>query len=99
MIVQIVGIVADPQKQRDLGAALKSLQGPIQVEKGCLSCVIYHAWSNPNTLYLESRWKTAADLIEHIRSASYKRLILLMELGREAPRIEFLTVSEVLEHA
>lgn len=95
MIVQIVGIVARPDNQGELGKALSSMLGPTQVEKGCLSCLLYQAWSNPNVLYMESRWETAADLIQHIRSDNYKRLILLMELGDEAPKIEFLTVTEV----
>lgn len=95
MIVQIVGIVARPDNQGELGKALCSLLGPTQVEKGCLSCLLYQAWSNPNVLYIESRWETNADLIKHIRSDNYKRLILLMELGDEAPTVEFLTVTEV----
>jgi len=95
VIVQIVGIVARQDNRGELGKALSSLLGPTQVERGCLSCLLYKAWSNPNVLYIESRWETAADLIQHIRSDNYKRLILLMELGDEAPTIEFLTVTEV----
>jgi len=95
MIIGLVGIVASPEKREDLGRALFSLLGPIQVEPGCLSCILYQDWSDANVLYIESRWETLNDLIHHILSDTYKRLLLLIELGVEPPTIEFLTVSEV----
>lgn len=95
MIIELVGIVSSPEKSGELGRALSSLLGRTQVQPGCLSCLLYQDWSDENVLYLESRWETPNDLLHHIRSDSYKWLLLLIELGIEPPSIEFLTVSEV----
>jgi quinol monooxygenase YgiN len=95
MIIEWVGIVASPNDRGELGRVLHSLLGPIQVKPGCISCLIYQDWVDENVLYIESRWETLNDLIHYIRSDTYKRLLLLMELGVEPPTIEFLTVTEV----
>jgi quinol monooxygenase YgiN len=95
MIIELVGIIASPRNRAELGRALSSLLGPTQAEPGCISCLLYQDWSDANVLYLESRWNTLSDLIHHIRSDRYKRLLLLMELGVETPTIEVLTVTDV----
>jgi quinol monooxygenase YgiN len=95
MIIELVGIVAPPEKCEELGKALSYLSGPTRVEPGCLSCLLYRDCSDANVIYIESRWETLNDLIHHISSDAYKKLLLLMELGAEPPAIEFLTVTEV----
>ena len=95
MIIELVGIVAPPEKREELGRALSYLIGPTQVEPGCLSCLLYQDWLDANVIYIESRWETLNDLTRHICSDAYKRLLLLMELGAEPPAIEFFTVTEV----
>jgi quinol monooxygenase YgiN len=95
MIIELVGIVAPPEKRDELCKVLSSWLEPTRVEPGCLSCLLYQDWSDANVLYIESRWETLNDLIYHIGSDRYKRLLLLMEMGVEQPTIEFLTVSEV----
>jgi quinol monooxygenase YgiN len=95
MIIELVGIVASPKNGTELGKALSSLLGPTRAEPGCLSCLLYQDWFDTNVLYIESRWATLDNLIHHVRSDNYKRLLLLMELGAEPPNIEFLTVNDV----
>jgi len=95
MIIELVGIVASTKNRTELGEALCSLLEPTRAEPGCLSCLIYQNWADTNVLYIESRWATLDNLINHIRSDKYKWLLLLMELGVEPPTIEFLTVSDV----
>lgn len=94
MIIELLGFVAPPDKRTDLHQALHSLLGPTRVTPGCVECRLYQE-SDTKTHYLESRWETSDDLIRHIQSDAYKRLLLLMELGADAPSIEFLTVSDV----
>src|SRR5262245_3267419 len=83
LIVQLVGIIAPTEIREQLGRALSSMLGPTQVEPGCLSCLLYRDLSDANVIYIESRWETLNDLIHHICSDAFKRLLLLMELGAE----------------
>jgi hypothetical protein len=44
---------------------------------------------------MEARWDSQADLIRHLQSDIYKRLLLLIELSPAPPAFEFFTVVEV----
>jgi len=94
MIIEHLGFVAPPDKRTDLYKALFASLGPTRVKPGCVGCNLFQD-SDTKTYHLESRWETTEDLIRHIRSDAYKRLLLLMELGADAPSIEFFTVSEI----
>ena len=95
MVIAIVNIKASSDKYGELRNALFSLSGPTEAEAGCKSCQLYQDVSDACALRIETRWTTQADLLRHIRSDGYKRLLLLMELGSEQPTIEFCTVSEL----
>jgi quinol monooxygenase YgiN len=93
MVIAVVDIRPFPDKREELRRGLSSLSGPTEAEMGCTSCELYHDLSDPSVLRVESRWKTEGDLVRHIRSETYKKLLLLMELGSEPPTVEFLKVS------
>ena len=94
MIIELLGFVAPPDKHTNLYQTLYSSLGPTRVKQGCLECRLYHD-ADADKHYLESRWSTEDDLIRHVQSDAYKKLLLLMELGATAPSIEFFTVAEV----
>jgi quinol monooxygenase YgiN len=95
MVIAIVNIKASSGKYGELREALFSLSGPTEAEAGCKSCQLYQGVSDECALRIETRWATQADLLRHIRSDGYKKLLLLMELGSEQPTVEFYTVSEL----
>ena len=80
MIIELLGFVAPPDKHTNLYQTLYSSLGPTRVKQGCLECRLYHD-ADADKHYLESRWSTEDDLIRHVRSDAYKKLLLLMELG------------------
>jgi len=42
-----------------------------------------------------ARWETHKDLVRHLQSDVYKKLLLLMELGTTPPVLEFFNVLEI----
>jgi len=46
-------------------------------------------------MYLLARWETQRDLIRHLQSDTYKRLLLLMELSTAPPVVEFFNVLQI----
>jgi len=94
MIIESLGLVARQENRREVQAALSFLLGPTRVESGCVSCQLYQDVSNPNGFHFECLWKTEEDCARHLRSELYKQLLILMELGAEAPSVQFHTVSE-----
>lgn len=95
MVIAIVDIKASFEKREELRRALSSLSGPTEAEAGCTSCHLYLEVSDSGRFRVESRWRKKSDLLRHIQSDTYKRLLLMMELGVEPPVVEFYTVSEL----
>jgi quinol monooxygenase YgiN len=95
MIIEQLNISVPRGKTTELGRALASLIGPTRIESGCLSCRLFRDWQAPDELVVEANWATLEDLIRHLQSETYKRLLLLMELGRMPPKLQFCSVQEV----
>jgi quinol monooxygenase YgiN len=93
MVIAIVDIKSSLEKREELRRALCSLLGQTEAERGCTSCQLYQEVPDSGVLRIESRWIATSDLLRHIRSDSYKRMLLLMELGTEPPSVEFYMVS------
>jgi quinol monooxygenase YgiN len=94
MVFAVVRIRVLAEKSEELRRALCSLLGQTGAQAGCTSCDVYQSPID-DSLRLESRWKTQNDLVRHIRSDTYRRLLLLMELGSEKPMIEFYTATSL----
>ncbi len=94
MIIESVRIAATPAKCEQLHRALAAWAGPTSVESGCLSCRIFKETGGRQAYCYQAQWKTQDDLLRHIRTEHYKRLLVLMELGTEPPLVEFHTVTE-----
>jgi len=95
MIIERVSIFAPQGRAQQLGRAVASLVGPIQVQPGCLSCRLFRGWHDSDELFLEAKWATTDELIRHLQSETYKQLLLLMELSAMPPLLHFYTVQEV----
>jgi quinol monooxygenase YgiN len=95
MIIELMSVSVSPKKKQKLGRALGSLVGPTQVQRGCLSCHLFESLPKQDSLQLEARWECQEDLIRHLQSEDYKRLLILMELSTTPPVVEFLYVAEV----
>lgn len=94
MVIEQLSISALDGREQELGIALLSLIGPIKVEQGCLSCHLLRTWPMQDRFQVEARWNSETDLVCHLQSDTYKRLLLLMELSATPPVVEFLTVFE-----
>ena len=94
MVIEWVRIVVPPTKGEQIQRALSAWAGPTGVEAGCLNCRILQESGNAQAFCYEARWKSRGDLLQHIRSEHYKRLLMLLDLSSEPPTVEFHTVME-----
>jgi len=78
-----------------IGSALACVVGPTQVQPGCLSCRLFQNWQDPDEFLIEVKWEAVDGLMSHLRSDTYKHLLLLMELSPSPPVLQFYTVEEV----
>ncbi len=94
MIIESVRIVVAPAKREQLRRALAAWTGPTAVESGCMSCRMLQEGSDLDAFCYEAKWRSRDDLLRHLRSEHYKRLLLLMDIGTGPPVVEFHTVAE-----
>jgi quinol monooxygenase YgiN len=87
--------IAPLAKQRtEVLEILKSIQGPITAQPGCLSCDIYTEIDSGGSILFSEQWESEAALQEHILSGVYLRILSAAELSRKAPEIRFHRVSD-----
>jgi quinol monooxygenase YgiN len=104
LIIESLRIVVHPAKVEEVRRALAAWIGPTQVESGCTNPRILQEAGQPHSFCYEAQWENEDDLMRHLRSEHYKRLLVLMDLGDEAPVVEFHTVNEtkgldLIQHA
>jgi quinol monooxygenase YgiN len=104
LIIESLRIVVHPARVEEVRRALAAWIGPTQVESGCTNPRILQEAGQPHSFCYEAQWESEDDLMRHLRSEHYKRLLVLMDLGDEAPVVEFHTVSEtkgldLIQHA
>ena len=95
MIIELMRISISQAPEDRLGDALELLVGPIRVQPGCLECRLLKPLPTEERMYVLACWETQRDLIRHLQSDSYKRLLLLMELSAGPPVVEFFNVLEI----
>jgi len=94
VIIESVRIAVMPAKCGQMLRALQAWAGPTAVEPGCLSCRILEEVSAPQAVCYQAHWTAQEDLLRHLRTEHYKKLLGLIELGISSPLIEFHTVTE-----
>ena len=94
MIIESVRIVVRPAMYEELRRALIAWVGPTEVEPGCIKCQILQEANDPQVFSYGAHWRSEHDLLRHVRSEHYKRLLALMDLGDRPPLVEFHTVGE-----
>jgi quinol monooxygenase YgiN len=94
LIIESVRIPVTPTRREQLRRALTAWVGPAEVAPGCISSRILQEENDPKAFCYEAQWRTQDDLLRHLRSEHYKRLLVLIDLGSEPPLIEFHTVTE-----
>jgi quinol monooxygenase YgiN len=93
MIIGTVRIVPARDPSLEALDVLKSIQGPVLAEPGCVAFDIYEEQSADRAIVLVERWETRAALEAHLRSDAYRRVLAAIELSGAQPGVRFDYVS------
>ena len=93
MIQATVTIVAHRSQRKGVLEALRSLLTPASGEEGCLRRRLSEDIETKGSFTFVEEWATSADFQRRLRSASYLRLLQIMELSAEPPEVRFLEVA------
>lgn len=86
-------MIARRGEQTRLLAALRSMLERTRMLPGCCCFHLSQDVENRNLLTVVEEWETEADLVRHLRSEDYRRLMQIAEMSAKPPEIEFNFVS------
>ncbi len=89
MVLATLRMTIPPPKLKEALRIFRSTAEQCRVLSGCLSCHIYEDLQEESVIMLQGRWKSQADLDEHLRSDEYHHVLLAMEMALEQPEILF----------
>ena len=92
MIIASIRFSVSAEKRDKLRDVLLSVLGPTLAMSGCISCRLYQESGGQKSLLLLEEWGSDIDLIRHISSNNYKRVLEAMELANRKPEMKFVHV-------
>ena len=99
MIISTLQIVIPDRKREEALEILRMYMGPACHQSGCISCQGFQELDKENSFILIEKWISQAYLDRHLCASEYKRILTLMDISSELPKIKFHTVwnSEGME--
>jgi quinol monooxygenase YgiN len=94
MVVGTVRLVPAPDRREEVLEVLRSVQGPLRAQPGCVSCDIYEETGGERGVVLIERWESEASFESHLRSEAYRRILMAMEISGGRPDVRFERVSD-----
>jgi len=91
-------------KQSEALEILGNVSAQVQFEPNCISSRLYRGVDEVRAIMVEELWESYPDLLEHLQSDAYRRLLLVIEMAEEPPDIRFETIAhstgvELIENA
>jgi len=68
---------------------LSSITEQIKVEPGCIDCRLYRGIQSPYAILFEQSWSREEDVLQHLRSDRYNKVLLVLEMAMEPPEVRF----------
>jgi quinol monooxygenase YgiN len=91
-------------KQSEALEILGNVSAQVQFEPNCISSRIYRGVDEVRAIMVEELWESYHDILEHLQSDDYRRVLMVVEMAEEPPDIRFDSISlsggiEVIEKA
>ena len=81
-------------KQREALEILEAACARIQFNPNCICTHLYRGVDDVRAITVEERWASDEDLMQHLRSKVYRRILLVIEMSEEPPEIIFDVISK-----
>ena len=87
-------LAPSPARRAEILTALRSLTGPIAVQRGCQGCRVFQELPEEDALTFVEEWASDEDFERHVRSREHRSLLAIME-ACEGPELRFDHISGV----
>ena len=93
MIHSTIRMLIPLNKQREAVDILRSVCAHVQFEPSCISSRIYRGMDDERAIMIEELWTNNDDVLHHLQSEEYRRVLLVVEMAEEPPEIRFDEIS------
>lgn len=80
-------------KQSEALDILGSVSAQVQFEPSCISSRLYRSVDEVRAIMVEELWENDEDILRHLKSEAYRRVLLVIEMAEEPPEIRFDTLA------
>ena len=87
MFMLSLKISSPPKRRTELLKALKLMTSPVAVTSGCLMCRVYEDGTVSGDFMIMEEWQTREDLIHHIKTDLFKKILTIAESSTSIPQI------------
>jgi len=92
MIRSTIRMLIPLNKQSEALEILEMVKVRTQFEPGCISTRLYLGVDEARAIMIEELWTSEEDILHHLRSEEYRRVLLVVEMAEERPEIRFDTI-------
>ena len=93
MVRSTIRMLIPLNKQSEALEILEKVSGMIQFEPSCISTRLYRGVDEVRAIMIEELWTSEEDVLRHLRSEAYHRVLLVIEMAEELPEIRFDTIN------
>jgi quinol monooxygenase YgiN len=93
MLRSAVRMILPTEKHRDALEILASISEQTQFDPGCVSSRLYRDMNDVRIVLLEELWLTPEELLRHLKSEKYRKILLVIEMAVEPPEVRFDTIA------
>ena len=91
-------------KQSEALEILGGVSAQVQFDPNCISSRLYRGVEEMRAIMVEELWQSREDIMHHLQSDAYRRVLLVIEMAEEPPEIRFDTIAdssgvEIIENA
>ena len=88
-----IRMVIPLNKQIEAIDILSSVSARVRYEPSCISSRIYRDVDEVRAIMLEELWTNQEEILKHLQSEAYHRVLLVIEMAEEPPEIRFDTIE------
>jgi len=88
MLILRLHMEFSPAACDEAASVLRSLVGPIRAEQGCIATRLMRNTGRNRRLTWVEEWHSTDDFERHLRSPVFRRILAVIELAAEQPKVE-----------
>lgn len=93
MVRSTIRMLIPLNKQSEALEILEMVRVETQFESSCISTRLYRGVDEVRAIMVEELWTSEEDLLHHLQSEEYRRVLLVVEMAEEHPEIRFDTIN------